>query len=82
MRKTIFEQIKERISFASEINRLDLLIHDKKGIKIEIPNGKINLYGSDYDIQYLSLEEFFDTFMFKTWKARGTCISCEDMRNA
>ena len=34
MRKTIFEQIKERISFASEINRLDLLIHDKKGIKI------------------------------------------------
>ena len=80
MRKTIFEQIKERISFASEINRLDLLIHDKKGIRIEIPNGKTNIYGSGYDIQYLSLEEFFDTFMFKTWKARGTCISCEDMR--
>lgn len=35
---------------------------------------------NDFDIKYYSLEDFFDTFMFKTWKARGTCISCEDMR--
>ncbi|WP_455530228.1 hypothetical protein, partial [Ruminococcus sp.] len=33
-------------------------------------------------IKYYSLEDFFDAFMFKTWKARGTCISCEDMREA
>ena len=80
MRKTIFEQIKDRISFASEIQRLDKLINDPNGIRIEIPDTFFSMTDNDVDIQYYSLEDFFDTFMFKTWKARGTCISCKDMR--
>lgn len=80
MRKTIFEQIKDRISFASEIQRLDKLINDPNGIRIEIPNTLFTMTDNDFDIKYYSLEDFFDAFMFKTWKARGTCISCEDMR--
>ncbi|MBR1663585.1 MAG: hypothetical protein IJ696_04570 [Ruminococcus sp.] len=82
MRKTIFEQIKDRISFASEIQRLDKLINDPNGIRIEIPNTLFTMTDNDFDIKYYSLEDFFDAFMFKTWKARGTCISCEDMREA
>ena len=80
MRKTIFEQIKDRISFALEIQRLDKLINDPNGIRIEIPNTMFTMTDNDFDIEYYSLEDFFDAFMFKTWKARGTCISCEDMR--
>ena len=79
MRKTIFEQIKDRISFALEIQRLDKLINDPNGIRIEIPNTMFTMTDNDFDIEYYSLEDFFDAFMFKTWKARGTCISCEDM---
>ncbi len=82
MRKTIFEQIKDRISFASELKRLDLLIRDKDGVRIEAPKSDIIFSADDYNINYVSLEDFFDTFMFKRWKARGTCINCKDMRDA
>lgn len=80
MRKTIFEQIKESISFSSEIQRLEELINDRNGIRVEIPRGIFAIEGDDFDTKYYSLECFFDNFKFKTWKSRGTCISCEDMR--
>jgi hypothetical protein len=82
MRKTIFEQIKERISFSSELKRLDLLIRDKGGVRIEAPKSNIIISENDYKINFISLEDFFDTFVFKKWKARGTCINCKDLREA
>ena len=82
MRKTIFEQIKERVSFASELKRLDLLIRDKDGVRIEAPKSNIIISENDYKINFISLEDFFDTFVFKKWKARGTCINCKDLREA
>lgn len=78
MRKTIFEQIKESITFATEIKRLDTLIRDKNGIRLEAPKEPFIVF--DDEVSFISLENFFDTFMFMTWKARGTCISCDDMR--
>lgn len=79
MRKNIFEQLKEKISFSSEIKRLDTLIKDKNGIRVEIPK-KYSI--NEYDIEFCSLENFVNIFSFKCWKGRGTCISCKDMRES
>ena len=73
------------MSFSSEIKRLDQLIHDNKGVRLEISK---NLSAptfdedEDFEISFYSLEEFIDEFMFKRWKYRGTCINCKDMREA
>ena len=80
MRKTIFEQLKSKVSFASEIRLLDELIRDKNGIKVEIPKTLIPMTEDDYEVSFYSLERFFDTIKFKSWKSRGTCINCDDMR--
>lgn len=80
MRETIFEKLKSKVSFAAEIRRLDELIHDKHGIKVEIPKTLIAMSDDDYDVSFYSLEYFFDQVKFKSWKSRGTCINCDDMR--
>lgn len=81
MRKTIFEQLKENISFSSEINRLDTLMNDNLGIKIEMqPDAYGLMIGKKKEVKYYSLETFVDKFGFKNWLGRGTCINCADMR--
>lgn len=79
MRKTIFEQIKDKVSYASEISRMDTLIKDPLGIQIKLPREVFDVFDKPI-YKYYSLENFFDKFKFKTWKARGTCIDCDDMR--
>ncbi|MCD8005848.1 MAG: hypothetical protein LUF29_02580 [Oscillospiraceae bacterium] len=83
MRKTIFEQLKESMSFSSEIKRLETLIHDEDSIEIRTPKHSYTTALDEFDFytNHYSLEKFCDTYSFKNWKARGTCISCADMRN-
>lgn len=79
MRKTIFEQIKDKVSYASEISQIDTLIKDPLGIQIKLPREVFDVFDKPI-YKYYSLENFFDKFKFKMWKARGTCIDCDDMR--
>ena len=72
--------MKEKMSFSSEIKRLDALIQDKQGVKIDKSFDLFNLPSNISCLEYYSIEKCVDEFIFKTWKGRGTCISCEDMR--
>ena len=81
MRKTIFEQLEGMMSLSKEIERLDDLLNDKSGIKIEIPPDPFYSSILDSTFQYYTIENYVDEYGFKYWKGRGTCISCNDMRN-
>ena len=81
-RRTIFDQLKSRVSYYEEIHRLEGLLHDENGIRIEI-NDQLLIPSIDKpEIMYVSIEKFVDTYRFKTWKQRGTCVSCSDMRRS
>lgn len=77
-RKNIFQQLSQNRNFVSEIQRIDKLLEDQGGIRIEITNE----YYTHTDIKHRSIESFVDTFAFKLWEYRQNCIDCEDMKEA
>lgn len=74
-RKNIFQQLSSNRNFVSEIQRIDKLLEDKGGIRIEIMRKHI-----DIDTKYESIVTFVDDLAFKGWKYRQNCIDCQDMR--
>ncbi len=77
-RKNIFQQLSQNRNFVNEIQRIDKLLGDKGGIRIEITND----YYTHTETKHRSIENFVDTFVFKLWEYRQNCIDCEDMREA
>ncbi len=82
MRKTLFEQLKDIMSMSTEINRLNDLLKDKSGIRVEIKPDPPYRSVKKSEYRYYSIEKFVDELGFKQWKGRGTCINCLDMRNS
>lgn len=78
-RKNIFQKLSSNVNYYDEINRIEQLLKNKTGIRIEVAPKN---WGLEPDFHSLSIESFVDTFVFKSWKQRGTCISCEDMRES
>ena len=70
----------DRFDFNRELNRLDELILDKNGVKI-LHNPEDYSKSEESKAEFYSLEKFVDITVFKEWKARGTCINCEDLRS-
>ncbi|MCM1496658.1 MAG: hypothetical protein NC089_12790 [Bacteroides sp.] len=77
-RKSIFEQLSDRINFLSEIQRIDKLIKDKSGINVKAFPRNASFYQEPQIINF-GIENFVDMYMFKSWKGRGTCVDCNDM---
>lgn len=78
VRKSIFEQLSGKINFLSEIKRIDTLLKDKSGIDIKVFHPHASFYEEPQFIN-IGIEKFVDTYIFKDWKGRGTCIDCNDM---
>jgi len=77
-RKNIFQIIQSKRDLSKEITRLESLLADTKGVR---------LYDSSFPVwnmevsKYMQIEKFVDEYAFKSWKARRTCVSLEDMVN-
>lgn len=80
-RKSIFEQLSDRMDFSSEIRRIDELLKDKSGISIKIFPKNVSFY-QEPELINIGIENFVDMYLFKSWKGRGTCIDCNDMLEA
>lgn len=82
MGETIFDKIKSKISFSLELQRLETLLKDPHGIMIsEKPDPLSFQLNKKEKIEYYPIERYIDQTYFKQWQNRGTCISCDDMRN-
>lgn len=75
-RKNIFDIIKNNSDPIKEIERIEELLNDDKGV-----------FEKDdlLDISFsegngISIINYVDKHLFRTWKQRGTCIKCEDMK--
>lgn len=77
-RKSIFERLSGKMNFSSEIVRIDKLLKDNTGVSIKVFLRDLPFY-QEPKFTYMGIEEFVDTYAFKTWKGRGTCINCNDM---
>lgn len=77
-RKSIFEQLSDRINFLSEIQRINKLLKDTSGINVKIFPRNVSFYQEPQIINF-GIENFVDMYIFKSWKGRGTCIDCNDM---
>lgn len=72
-RKNIFELLKSRYDINKEFEKITTLFEDKC-----IQHSQ-NMGFNQYRTLYYSLEDMVDD-IFPTWKARGTCICCKNMR--
>lgn len=77
-RKSIFEQLSGKKDFLSEIRRIDKLLKDKSGICVKAFPKNASIYQEPQFID-IGIENFVDTYIFKAWKGRATCIDCNDM---
>ncbi len=77
-RKSIFEQLSGKKIFSSEIRRIDKLLKDKSGICVRVFPKNASIYQEPQFID-IGIESFVDTYIFKAWKGRATCIDCNDM---
>ncbi len=77
-RKSIFEQLSGKKNFLSEMRRIDKLLKDKSGIDIKVFPQNASFY-QEPQFMNIGIENFVDTYIFKDWKGRGTCIDCNDM---
>lgn len=80
-RKSIFEQLSSKKNFFSEIRRIDKLLKDEQGIYIKVFPQNASFY-QEPRFKYIGIENFVDTYIFKAWKGRSTCIDCNDMLEA
>lgn len=71
VRKNIFEQLSDCFDFQTELERIDMLLSDKSGIRIQNPEISFQ--------KDVSVIQFIDDNVFKTWRNRNRCISCKDM---
>lgn len=74
-RKNIFEIINEKRDLSQEIDRLQRLLDNEKGVKVlhsDFPS--VSPHVSYYDI-----ETYVDKFAFKKWPGRGTCVDLDDL---
>ncbi|MCM1499865.1 MAG: hypothetical protein NC124_15485 [Clostridium sp.] len=78
-RKSIFEQLADRMDFVSEIQRIDKLLKNESGIRIKIFPSNLSFVYQEPQLINMGIERFVDTYIFKLWKGRGTCIDCDDM---
>lgn len=75
-RKNIFQIIESKRDITQEVLRLNSLLNNEKGISIYKETSSVlppQFYKSS------RVEDFVDSYIFKLWKCRGTCVSLEDM---
>lgn len=70
MRKNIFEIIKSQQKPILEISRINELLNERVGVYV--------YNGSFFEETPISVIEYIDDNLFKSWKQRGTCIDCND----
>lgn len=75
-RTNIFEKISSKVDFAREVQRLLFLIRNSNGVifSTEQPTP----YGLVQVDHLASIEKFVDQYVFKTWKAKATCLDLND----
>lgn len=73
-RKNIFEQLAGVFDYQNELQRIDTLLTDKKGISVN-EGGCAKHYT-------VSVTQFVDDFAFSKWKNRSRCVDCRDMCEA
>lgn len=71
VRKSIFDIIKDSYDIQNELLTVSDLFHRNNMISVEV---RYNTWRDS------SIEALVDK-VFHNWKGRGTCLSCEDMRN-
>lgn len=78
-RKNIFRQIRdEELDFCTEAKRILKLLHDKKGIKIEVYDEFDVL--EDPRVNWSSIIGFVNRFSFPYWEHRGNCTNCWELQ--
>jgi len=73
----IFQQLSKKRNFDRNLRRIETLLNDKSGIRIEIQTDLFPV--TEPKTQSLSVVDFVDAFAFKSWKQRSQCINCKDM---
>lgn len=75
MKQNIFDIVNSQQHPAMEIKRIDTLLHESGGVYVAHDFLNITDDGSPK-----SVVEYVDDRLFRSWKQRGTCISCNDFR--
>lgn len=77
MRKSIFDVLKDKRDYLAEIKRIEDLLDSSRGLEYRKKHG--TGYTSNPD--YYAIRSTVNNCVFKSWKQRGTCLDCDDMRD-
>ena len=74
-RKNIFEIISSQRNPLNEIERIEQMLTDSNGVYIGDEIFQAFTKGTPS-----SIVDYIDNYLFKTWKARETCICIDDLK--